>query len=262
METVEPRDVVVVNERLARTFWPGQDAVGKRLRWGIDSPENSNRWLTIVGVVADVVDGPLGAEPYVHAWEPLSQFPDAALDRFGRRVKLALRTDGDPRALASAVRAEVGRLDRQLAIEEVATMVDRVGDTVAPRRFSAMTLGGFAAGSLLLAAVGLYGLLALGVGARVREIAVRLALGAERPAIVRMVVGQGLQLVSVGLVAGMAASYAVARAVSSFLYQTESHDLVTFAAVPAVLVLIALAACVLPARRAARVDPAPILRTQ
>jgi predicted permease len=266
VETVQPRDVVVVNERLARTFWPGQDAVGKRLRWGIDAPENSHRWLTIVGVVADVVDGPLGAEPFVHAWEPFSQFPDAVLDdfpnAFGRHVKLALRTDGEPRALASAVRAEVGRLDRQLAIESIATMVDRVGETLAPRRFSAMALGGFAAGSLLLAAVGLYGLLAFSVGERVREIAVRLALGAERPAILRMVVGQGLQLVLVGLAAGMAASYAVARTVSSFLYQTESHDLVTFAAVPAVLVLIALAACVLPAWRAARVDPAPILRTQ
>jgi predicted permease len=263
VETVVPRDVVVVNERLARSFWPGQNAVGKRLRWGIDSPENSNPWLDIVGVVADVVDGPLGTEPYLHAWEPFSQFPDPALDLgFGRHVELAVRTDVDPRALASAVRAEVGRLDRQLAIEEVATMVDRMGMTVAPRRFSAMVLGGFAAGSLLLAAVGLYGLLAFSVGERAREIAVRLALGAERQTILRMVVGHGLKLVSAGLLAGMAASYAVARVVSSFLYQTESHDLLTFAAVPAVLVLIALAACMLPAWRAARVDPAPILRTQ
>jgi predicted permease len=263
-EASEARWVVVVNERLAGTFWPGQVAVGKRLRWGLDTPENENPWLTIVGVIGDVADGPLGNEPLVHAYEPFSQFPDVVLDTvpttFGRQVKLAVRSEGDPRKLASAVRAEIGGIDRRLAIEEVATMVDRVGETVAPRRFSAMVLGAFAAGSLLLAAVGLYGLLAFSVGERVREIAVRLALGAERSAILRMVVGQGLKLVSVGLAAGLAASYAVARAVGSFLYQTESHDAVTFGAVSTVLVLIALVACLLPAYRASRVHPAPVLR--
>jgi hypothetical protein len=124
-----------------------------------------------------VVHGPLGAEPFIHAWEPFSQFPDSTLENgpgsFGRHVKLALRTDGDPRALGSAVRAGIGRIDPQLAVESIATMVDRVGGTVAPRRFSAMTLGAFATGSLLLAAVGLYGLLSFSVGERVREIAVR-----------------------------------------------------------------------------------------
>jgi putative ABC transport system permease protein len=181
---------------------------------------------------------------------------------FGRQVQLAVRTDADPRALASALRAEIGQIDRQLAIESIATMVDRVADVVAPRRFSTMALGAFATGSLLLAAVGLYGLLVFTVRERVREIAVRLALGAEPGAILRMVVGQGLKLVSVGLLAGMVVSYGVARVVASFLYQTESHDPVTFAAVPVVLVLIALIACALPAYRASRVDPAPILRTE
>jgi putative ABC transport system permease protein len=266
IETSEPRGVVIVNERLARTFWPGQDAVGKRLRWGLNIQQNSNPWLTIVGVIADVADGPLGAEPFIHAYEPFSQLPDIVLNNipttFGRQIKLAIRTDTDPRALASAVRAEIGKIDRQLAIESVATMLDRVGDVVAPRRFSAMTLGAFATGSLLLAAIGLYGLLVFNVRERIREIAVRLALGAEPAAILRMVVGQGLKLVSVGLVAGVIASYGVARAVASFLYQTESHDLVTFGAVPVVLLLIALMACALPAYRASRVDPARILRTE
>jgi predicted permease len=262
VETIEPRGVVIVNERLARTFWPGQDAVGKRLRWGFNTPENANPWLTIIGVIADVADGPLGAEPFVHAYEPFSQFPDSMLSRFGLQVKLAVRTDADPRTLASAARAEIARIDRQLAIESIATMADRVGEMVAPRRFSAMVLGGFATGSLLLAAIGLYGLLVFTVGERLREIAIRLALGAQRAEILRMVVGRGLKLVTVGLVAGMAASYAVVRAVASFLYQTESHDLVTFGAVPIVLVVIALIACALPAYRASRVDPAPVLRTE
>jgi putative ABC transport system permease protein len=264
IESVEARNVVVVNERLARALWPGQDAVGRRIRWGIDVPENRNPWLTVVGVIGDVVDGPLGSQPSVHAYEPFSQFPDAILDNipnaFGRHVKVAIRTSADPRALASPLRAAIATVDRELAIESIATMADRVGDGVAPRRFSALTLGGFAAGSLLLAAIGLYGLLAFNVAERRREVAVRLALGAKPSTILRMVVGDGLRLVSIGLVAGALASYAAARAVASFLYQTESHDLVTFGTVAAVLVLVTLTACALPAYRASRVAPIAALR--
>jgi hypothetical protein len=266
VEIVEPRGVVIVNERLARTFWPGQDAVGKRLRWGLNIAQNPNRWLTIIGVVADVADGPLDVEPFLHAYEPFSQFPNFVWNNlpttFGRHVKLAVRTDADPRALASAVRTEIANLDRQLAIESIAPMADRVSEVVAPRRFSAMALGGFAAGSLLLVAVGLYGLLVFNVRERRREIAVRLALGAEPPAILRMVVGQGLKLVSIGLALGVVASYGAARAVAALLYQTESHDLVTFGAVPIALVVTALLACALPAYRASRVDPVAILRAE
>lgn len=266
VETIEPRGVVIVNERLARAFWPGQDAVGKRLRWGLNIRENQNPWLTIVGVIADVADGPLGSEPSVHAYEPFSQLPDVVLNNipttFGRHVKLAVRTDTDPRALASAVRTEIGHIDRQLAIESIATMVDRVGEMVAPRRFSAMVLGGFATGALLLAAVGLYGLLVFTVSERAREIAVRLALGAQRAEILRMVIGHGLKLVAFGLVLGVAISYGVGRAIASLLYQTESHDIVTFGTVPMVLLLIAVIACALPAYRASRVEPMGILRTE
>jgi putative ABC transport system permease protein len=208
-----------------------------------------------------VADGPPGVEPFVHAYEPFSQFPDAAWSSgFGRVIKLAVRTDSAPQALASAVRSAIGGIDRQLAIESITTMDERLADVVAPRRFSAMALGAFATGSLLLAAIGLYGLVAFTVGERVREIAVRLALGAEPAAIRRMVIGRGLRLVSVGLVAGVAASYGVARLVASFLYETESHDPVTFAAVPVVLLLVGLIACALPAYRASRVNPAPVLR--
>jgi putative ABC transport system permease protein len=266
VERVEPRGVVIINERLARTYWPGADAVGKRLRWGLDVPQNPNPWLTVIGIIADVADGPLGEEPFVHAWEPFSQFPDFVLNNvpsaFGRHIKLAIRTDADPKALVSAVRAEIGDIDRQLAIESIATMDDRIGDVVAPRRFSATTLGLFSAGSLLLAAIGLYGLLTFLVAERRREIAVRLALGAEPPAILRMVVGQGLKLVSIGLVMGAVAAYGVARAVGSLLYRTESHDVMTFVTVPVVLVVIALVACALPAWRASRVEPLTALRAE
>jgi predicted permease len=263
-ESVEPRGVVIVNERLAQKFWPGQDAIGKRLRWGLDVPQNPNPWLTVVGVVADVVDGGLGTEPFVHAYEPFSQFPDRVLNNipnaFGRLVKLAVRTDADPRALVAPVRGEIASLDRQLAVEAIETMDDRLGESVAPRRFGMLTLGAFAAGSLLLAAIGLYGLLAFNVAERRREIAVRIALGAEPPAILRMVVGQGLKLVAMGLVAGALSSFWVARALTSLLYQTAAHDAATFAVVPVVLAVISLAACALPAFRASRVEPISSLR--
>jgi ABC-type antimicrobial peptide transport system permease subunit len=180
---------------------------------------------------------------------------------FGRQLRLAVRTEAEPETLASAIRGEIARVDPQLAVESIATMNERMGDVVAPRRFSALTLGAFAVGSLLLAAMGLYGLLVFNVSERVREIAVRLALGAEPRAVLRMVVGQGLKLVAVGLALGIIASYAVARTVASFLYQTESHDLATFAIVPIVLLVVALVACALPAYRASRLDPAPVLRS-
>jgi putative ABC transport system permease protein len=264
VENVEPRAVVIVNERLVQRFWPGQDAIGKRLRWGLDVPQNPSPWLTIVGVVADVADGALGSEPFIHAYEPFSQFPNGVLNNvpnaFGRHVKLAVRTNGDPRALVAPVRREIAGLDRQLALESIETMEERLGESVAPRRFSVLTLGAFSAGSLLLAVIGLYGLLAFNVAERRREMAVRLALGAEQSAILRMVVGQGLKLVALGLVAGAIASFWVARALTSLLYQTGAHDVVTFASVPVVLALISLAACALPAVRASRVEPISALR--
>ena len=265
VENAGQRGVVIVNERLARSLWPGQDAVGKRLRWG-RGPGNQNAWLTVVGVIADVADGPLDGEPFFHAYEPFSQFPDFIWNdvptTFGRTVKLAVRTNSDPLTLASAVRTEINRLDSQLAVGSIATMADRMSDVVAPRRLSAMTLGAFAGGSLLLAAIGLYGLLAFMVRERRREIAVRLALGAEPRRILHMVVRQGLTLVSIGLLAGAVASYFMARGIQSLLFQTESHDLATFATVPLVLATIAVIACALPAYRASRVEPLGALRAE
>lgn len=270
VESVEAHSVVIVNERLARTFWPGQDPLGKRIRWGInvpDTPRNPNPWLTVVGVAADVVDGPPGTEPYLHAWEPFSQFPDIHLDNvsnvfYGRLVKLALRTDADPRALVSRVRAEVAEIDGQLAIQSIETMDERIDEATAARRFSVITLSAFAAGALLLAAVGVYGLLAFSVAERRREIAVRLAMGAEPRAIVGMVIGRGLTLVAIGLAAGVIVSLAAVRAVTSLLYRTDGHDSLTFGAVTVVLMAVALAACAIPAYRASRVEPLAALRVE
>jgi putative ABC transport system permease protein len=268
VEDAKSQGVVIVNQRLAQRFWPGQDALGKRLKWGADVPQNQNAWLTIVGVVADVADNGLGSEPDLHAYEPFSQFPDVVLNNvgglvsFGRHVKLAIRTTADPRALVASVRSEIAGIDRQLALQSIETMEERLGASVAPRRFSVVTLGAFAVGALLLAAIGLYGLLAFSVAERRHEIALRVALGAEPPAILRMVVGHGLKLVALGLTVGVLASFGVTRVLTSLLYQTDTHDAVTFAVVPVVLLLISLVACALPAMRALQVEPITALRSE
>jgi putative ABC transport system permease protein len=261
-EYEQERNVVIINEKLAALAWPGQDPVGKRLKWGLAASRAP--WLTVIGVVGNAADGPIGVEPRIHAYEPFRQLPDFFLDgapnQFGRDVKAAVLADGEPRALAAAVRHEISRLDPELAIESLQTMDDQVTDVVAPQRFSALLAGAFAAIALLLASVGLYGLLAFTITQRRREIAVRMALGAERQTVIRMVIAQGARLVAIGLLAGLIASFAMTRVVASVLYRTDAYDLVTFATVPAVLAVAAFIACALPAWRAARVEPMMALR--
>jgi putative ABC transport system permease protein len=268
-EYVENRQVVIVNEKLATRLWPGEDPIGRRLKWG--PAQSQAPWLTIVGVVGDVPDGPealaiMGEDRPVHAYEPFRQFPDFLLDNatsgFGRDVRLAVVTDGDPTPLIAPIRRELADLDPQLALARIALMDERLRDASAPQRFSTALLAAFAAGALLLVAIGLYGLLAFTVAQRTREIGVRMALGAEPRALVRMVLGHGGRLVGLGLLIGLAAALATTRFLSSLLYETGSYDLVTFVAVPVVLAGVGLLACGLPARRASRVDPLVALRVE
>jgi putative ABC transport system permease protein len=266
-EYAENRQVLIVNEKLANRFWPEEDPIGKRLKWGVR--ESPTPWLTIVGVVGDAADGPeavaiMGDDRPIHAYEPFRQFPNIFLDKavsgFGRDVKLALRVQGDPTLLVASMRRELARLDPQLAVARIALMTERMADTVAPQRFSTALVTAFAGGAVLLVAIGLYGLLAFGVARRTREIGVRMAIGADRHTIVRMVLNQGLKLVGGGLAIGLLISLGVTRLLSSLLYQTGSYDAVTFFIVPLVLAAVALLACGLPARRASRIDPIVALR--
>lgn len=263
-EYAQNRRVAIVNEKLAALVWPGQDPVGRRLKWG--GTGSRAPWLTVVGVIANVADGPVGSEPGVHAYEPFRQLPDMFLDgaanQFGRDVKAAVLAEGDPRALATLVRQEIAALDPDLAIESILPMDDRVSTVVAPQRFSAQLVGVFAGMALLLASVGLYGLVAFTTAQRRKEIAIRMALGAGRLTVVRMVIAQGGRLVAVGLAAGLLASLAVVRLMSSLLFRTNEYDVATFVTVPALLALAALAACAVPAWRAARTDAMTALRTE
>jgi predicted lysophospholipase L1 biosynthesis ABC-type transport system permease subunit len=260
-EYTNDRAVVIVNDRLASRYWPDQDAIGKRLRWG--GAGSQYPWLTVVGIVSSVADGPIGTEPGIHAYEPFRQLPDFFLEegnQFGRDLKVALLADGQPRTLAALVRREMSKLDPELAIESLEPMDDQVNQSSAPQRVGTVLVGAFAAIALLLASVGLYGLVAYTTAQRGKEIAVRMALGAERAAVVRMVIGQGARLVAIGLAAGLVISLILSRVVASLLYRTNALDPATFALVPGVLAAAGFMACALPAWRAGRVEPATALR--
>jgi predicted permease len=261
-EHQQNRSVVIVNDRLARMAWPGQDPIGKRMKWGPAASQAP--WLTVVGVIRDVTDGPIGTEPRVHAYEPFRQLPDFFLEgapnQFGRDLKVAMLAGGDPRGLAALLRQEVGKLDPALAIESIQAMDEQVGEVVAPQRFTSQLLATFAAMALLLASVGLYGVLAFATARRQKEIAVRMALGAERSAVIGMVIGQGARLVAAGLFAGLLTSLLLVRGVAALLYQPNPYDPMTFVIVPAVLAVAGFAACALPAWRAAGLQPTAALR--
>jgi putative ABC transport system permease protein len=263
-EQMQNRQAVIVSKNVADRFWPGEDPIGKRLKWGLADSEAE--WQTVVGVAGDVVDGPLGSEPAIHAYVPFSEPPDAALASplaggLLRRMMVAVNAGVDAAALATSVRGAIAAVDPALAVTRVTTMAEVVGELAAPQRFSAAALTAFAGGALLLAAIGLYGVLAFGVAQRTREIGVRLALGAPRAQVLALVMRRGMLLVCAGLGIGLAGALAAARVLESLLFETAVYDRFTFLAVPVLLALVSLAACYIPARRASVVDPNAALRT-
>jgi putative ABC transport system permease protein len=263
-EQLENRLVVIVSKNLADRYWPGQDPIGKRLKWGLAS--SAAPWQRVVGVAGDVVDGPLGSDPVIHVYSPYSETNDQGLASpiggFWRRMNIAVNADMDAASLTTSVRATIAAVDPALAIAKVTTMREVVGELLAPQRFSATVLTAFAVGALLLAAIGLYGVLAFGVAQRRREIGVRLALGAARGDVLGLILKQGMRLVAVGLAIGLAGALAAARLLRALLYQTDVYDPLTFALVPIVLAIVSVAACYVPARRAAIVDPLVTLRAE
>ena len=263
-EDLENRGTAIVSRGLAERYWPGQDPIGKRVKWGIAASRAP--WQTVVGVAGDVVDGKLGEPPIVHIYVPFAEAvaPALSLPMAGlvRRMTVAAVTDRDVATLIGPMRAAIATLDPALAVAEVTTMAQVMADASAPQRFSTVLLGAFASGALLLAAIGLYGMLAFGVARRTREIGVRMALGATRREVLGLVVRQGMILTLAGLGLGIAGALGVTRLMRGLLYQIEPLDPVTFASVPGILSVVALLACYLPARRAARVEPMAALRAE
>ena len=246
--------VAIVNESLVRRFFPGTDPIGRRVTF--DNPADADvRWLTIVGVAGDTRRSGLDAPPRPELYRPHTQLPTGDLT-------LAVRTGGDPMALAGAVRAAVAELDPELPLARIATLDQLVGASVAERRFNMLLLGIFSVLALVLAAVGIYGVISFVVSRRTREFGVRMALGAQRADVLRMVLGQGAAVTAAGALIGIAGAAALTRVLEGLLYEISPTDTPTFAAVTAVLVSVALAACYIPARRATRIDPALSLRAE
>ena len=252
-DTIGQPGVAIINEAAARRYWPGEDPIGQTIRMhvGVAGIEQTPR--TLVGIIGDVRYDGLDAEARPETYIPHAQHPVDA-------VVVALRTGAEPRDLVGPARAVLRRLDPTLPMAAIATMEDLVAASVAPRRFSLMLLAGFAGVALLLAALGIYGVLSYTVGQRTREIGVRMALGAARVHVLRLVVGEGLLLVGIGLLLGFGATLAVAGVIRGLLYEVQPSDPPTLVAVGAMLLFVTLAASYLPARRAAAVDPVAVLR--
>ena len=243
--------VAVVNETFARRFWPDGDAIGKRFKQGW--PESPTPWREIVGVVDDVkiggIDIPAGLQVYL----PIAQEPSSS-------VALVARADGDPARLQAAGRAAVREVDPNLPVYDVRTLTQVVELAVGQQRLLMVLLLGFGGLALVLAAVGVFGVNAYAVSQRTHELGVRMALGADRGKVLRLVLGQGLKTCVVGIAVGLVAAFAVTRLLTSLLYQIQPHDPATVVTVTAVLLLVTVAACYLPARRATRIDPVSALR--
>jgi putative ABC transport system permease protein len=242
---------VIVNESLARKLWPKQDALGKAIHSNAETGPDAWRRV-VIGVVGDSrqlgLDSPSRPEMF---FPSRSQFPN---------LSLIVRTAGDPLRMASAVTAQVWAIDKDQPVHDVLAMDHVVDDTISQRRFNMLLLAIFAATALVMAAVGIYGVLAYAVSRRTQEIGIRMALGAQTRDVFRLIGREGFVLVVTGIGIGLAGALALTRLMSSLLFGVSATDATTFAAVPALLAAVALAACYLPARRAAHVDPTVALR--
>jgi len=261
-DTLTSEPVVVVNETLAKRYWPGEDPVGRRIAWGLES--NHQPWMRVVGVIGDIKQAGLAAPTEPETWQPWLQMPDQILGStivgVFRSMKLMVRAQVPPTTLVPAIRQEVRALDPALPVTGVQTLEEIVGASASSQRFNAALLGGFAGVALLLAAVGVGGVLAISVSRRTQEIGIRLALGADAVSVIRMVTRQGMTLVAAGLAIGLPLAFAAARLLRALLFETAPYDAVAFAAAAAALVVVAFLACAVPAIRASRVSPVTALR--
>ena len=243
---------VLISETAAQRWWPNQDPIGRRVKApGFDN--SPPPWRTVVGVLQDVKQAGLNAPHTMQIYLPHAQYSTQYLT-------LVVRTGSDPLSVVGEIRQEVSRLDPELPVSNVASMDQVINESVVSQRFSAVLLGSLAGLGLLLATVGVYGVLSYSVSQKTREIGIRMALGAARRDVLALVVGNGLKLLLIGVVAGTAAALLVTRLMSNLLFGISASDPLTFAGVAVFLSAVALLACYIPARRAAKVDPIVALR--
>ena len=252
--------VVVINDYLARRYWPGEDAIGKRITF--DDPAKNPSWLTVVGVTKNTVRSNWTSPPEEEVFLPYLQnraYLDTPSPPFAY-LTLVVRTDFDPAALAPAIRGAIHSLDANIPLSEIQTMDHVVAEANDQSRFYLVLLGAFATVALVLAGVGIYGVMSYSVSRRTHEIGIRMALGAQGRDVLKLVVFQGIVQALAGVAVGLAGALALSRLMAGLLYGTEPTDPATFAAVVLVLSAVAVAASYIPARRATRVDPMVALR--
>jgi putative ABC transport system permease protein len=242
--------VALINETMARQYWPGENTIGKRFKLG--GPDEDRPWMTIVGVAGDVrqmgIEEPVKAEMYL----PYKQIKN---DQWFAPRDLVIRTSVDPLGIVAATRREIHQVDPDQPISNIRTMDEVLGEETASRRLGMTLLTIFAALALLLATLGIYGVLAYFVVQHTQEIGVRVALGAQRRDILRLVLKKGMLLTLLGVGIGLGAAFALTRLMASLLYGVSSADPLTYAAIALLLTMVAFGACYLPARRATRIDP-------
>jgi predicted permease len=240
--------VIVINQTMARRLFGEADPIGRRIRMGPSSP-----WSTVVGVIGDVRHSGLEAAPAPEMYVPGLQGPPT-------NPFIVMRTAGDPASLAATLRAEVQSIDKTIAAYDIRTMTQVRAESVSQRRFVLILVGAFGVLALVMAAVGVYGVMALIVSERTEEIGIRLALGAQPAAVLRLIVVQGLTLAAAGIAIGVVMSLLLAPLLRTQLYGVGALDPATLGAVPLLLLSVAATACYLPARRAMRIDPLDALR--
>ncbi len=246
-------NVTIISETLARRFFPNQDPIGRQMRFGF--PPNGNVLREIVGVVGDVRDVALSQKPGPMMYVPFAQAP-----LYGGEV--VVRSSLSPSSLAAGIRQAVHSIDKDLPVTDVESFPQALGASIAQERFRTFLLSSFSGIALILAAVGIFGVISYSASQRTHEIGIRMALGAQQRSVARLILGHGAKLALLGLSAGTVAALLLTRLMASLLYGVSATDPLTFGSVALVLSGVAMAACYIPARRAMRVDPMVALRHQ
>ena len=252
-DTNDTPKVAVINETMAQKIFPNEDPIGKRLTF--DDRQKTPAWFEIVGIVGDVKHYGLDQTTTLQTYEPSTQQTFAAMT-------LVVRTAGDPTSLSAAIRNAVLQLDKEQPVSNLKTLNQFVSTSIVQQQFAMLLLGVFAAVALLLAAVGIYGVLSYAVTQRTSEIGIRLALGAQAKDVLRLVLGQGMKLAGLGVALGLLAALALTSLMKTLLFGVSATDPLTFGLIALLLLSVAFVACWIPARRATKVDPMIALRCE